>query len=440
MRSSICRTALTFTSPRSNRSSAKRIARCSASCTSTDSSGLASGACAARAASACFKVSCALPGNCETCSWNAPAAAKPLCPVPMLPKLVSAPRILRSSSSVGSPPPPGAPPARPATTPETSVAPLLLPVPVHMPVAGVPPPDPPPPAPGPSPPGPQPPGPSPPGPQPPGRPPPPGPPLPGPQPPGPEPPGPPPPGPIPPAPGPFVPVPVPPSPFAPWAAAINSSNLCGLFSHSENLFWSLPSDAAANCAAMLASFSRESVATKQISLMRIPRAPASADFNCSANSAGLDLPVGNEHTNRPSSSCVTQEKNCTLASPAADNSCANCFSGGAPSRGTPSSKSWEPVAPKRSPPSDPRGIAVRNSCPATCSNSMVRACPYPYRRANFSKMFRLLTKARPAVVFGSDFIPCRVRPEWDSLSSTVGPGTVPPQWYRGSMCPGCQGV
>src|SRR6266850_7171841 len=356
MRSSICRTALTFTSPRSNRSSAKRIARCSASCTSTDSSGLASGACAARAASACFKVSCALPGNCATCSWNAPAAASPPCPAPMLPKLVSAPRILRSSSSVGSPPPPGAPLARPATTPETSVAPLLLPVPVHMPIAGAPPPDPPahspllgpappdPPTPGPPPPGPLPPpgppplGPSPPGPHPPDPPPPEPPPL-GPQPPSPPPAGPPLPGPVPPAPGPSIPVPGAPSPFAPWAAAINSSNLCGLFSHSENLSWSLPSDAAANCAAMLASFNRESVATKQTSLTRIPRAPASADFNCSANSAGLALPVGNEHTNRPSSSCVTHEKNCTLASPAADNNCANCFSAGAPSSGTPSSRS-----------------------------------------------------------------------------------------------------
>src|SRR6266850_3006035 len=397
MRSSICRTALTFTSPRSNRSSAKRIARCSANCTRTDSSGLAFGACAARAASACFKVSCALPGNCATCSWNAPAAANPPCPAPMLPKLVSAPRILRSSSSVGSPPPPRAPPARPATTPETSVAPLLLPVPVHMPIAGAPPPDPPTPGPlpGPAPPGPPPPGPQPPeppgpplpepqplgppppgplpGPAPPGAPPPgppplgpppgpppPGPPLPGPQPPpgpsplgpplpGPQPPpgpsplgpplpGPQPPGP-PPAPGPFVPVPGAPSPFAPWAAAINSSNLCGLFSHSENLFWSLPSDAAANCAAMLASFSRESVATKQTSLIRIPCAPASADFNCSASSTGLAFPVGNAHTKRPSSSCVTEGKNCTLASPAADNNCANCFSAGAPSSGTPSSKS-----------------------------------------------------------------------------------------------------
>jgi hypothetical protein len=70
-------------------------------------------------------------------------------------------------------------------------------------------------------------------------------------------------------------------------------------------------------------------------------------------------------------------------------------------------------------------MAVRNSCPAICSNSMVRACPYPYRRANFSKIFRLLTKARPAVVFGSDFIPCRVSSRWDSLSSTVGPRPVP---------------
>jgi len=155
---------------------------------------------------------------------------------------------------------------------------------------------------------------------------------------------------------------------------------------------------------MLASFSRESVATKQISLMRIPCAPASADFNCSASSAGLALPVGKACTNRLISSSVTEAKNCTLAKPAAQSSCANCFSAGDPSRGTPSSKSCEFVAPSNRPPSDPKGIAVRSSCQAILSCSLVRVCSYPYKRANFRRMFRLLTKARPAADFGSVFI------------------------------------
>src|SRR5579883_3182852 len=100
-----------------------------------------------------------------------------------------------------------------------------------------------------------------------------------------------------------------------------------------------PREAAASCAAMLASFSRESVATKQISLMRTPLAPVRACLSCWASSAGLALPVGNAWTKRPSSSCVMEEKNCTLAKPAADRSWANCFSAGEPSRGTPSRRS-----------------------------------------------------------------------------------------------------
>src|SRR6266403_963516 len=59
---------------------------------------------------------------------------------------------------------------------------------------------------------------------------------------------------------------------------------------------------------MLASFSRASVATKQISLMRIPCAPSRAAFSCSASSAGFALPVGKARANRPISSSVTEEE------------------------------------------------------------------------------------------------------------------------------------
>ncbi len=140
-----------------------------------------------------------------------------------------------------------------------------------------------------------------------------------------------------PEPEPAVAPPGPPS--EPWAAAMSSSSFCGSLSHFLNSSCWSPREAAASCAAMLASFSRESVATKQISLMRTPLAPVRACLSCWASSAGLALPVGNAWTKRPSSSCVMEEKNCTLAKPAADRSWANCFSAGEPSRGTPSRRS-----------------------------------------------------------------------------------------------------
>jgi hypothetical protein len=163
-------------------------------------------------------------------------------------------------------------------------------------------------------------------------------------------------------------------------------------------------DAAAICAAMLDSFSRESVATKQISFTRMPRASAIAVFNCSASSAGLAFPVGNAWINLASSACVTCWLNCTLANPAAESNCANCFSAGAPSNGTPSSNNCAPDAPNSKPVSAPSGIAIRNSFHATVNCSTTRACSYPYRRANFSNIFRLRTNARAAVALGSVFI------------------------------------
>ena len=164
-------------------------------------------------------------------------------------------------------------------------------------------------------------------------------------------------------------------------------------------------DAAAICAAKLASFSRESVATKQTSFTRMPWASRIASFNCCANSEGLALPVGNARVSLASSSSVTSGVNCRLASPAEESSCANCFSAGAPSSGTPSSKSCAPVAPNNSPDSDPSGMAMRNSFHATCNCSIVRVWSYPYNRANFNKILRLRTNARPAVALGSVFIP-----------------------------------
>src|SRR5690242_2428543 len=52
-------------------------------------------------------------------------------------------------------------------------------------------------------------------------------------------------------------------------------------------------------------------------------------------------------------------------------------------------------------------------------------------------MFRLRTKARPAVVRGSAGFILRgyTRPEWDYLTSTVDPRASRRQWYRGPMCP-----
>src|SRR5579884_263507 len=49
---------------------------------------------------ACFRVSCALSGNCDICCWKATAAAGPPWPAPTEPKLVSAPRMPRISSSL----------------------------------------------------------------------------------------------------------------------------------------------------------------------------------------------------------------------------------------------------------------------------------------------------------------------------------------------------
>src|SRR5947207_8464230 len=153
--------------------------------------------------------------------------------------------------------------------------------------------------------------------------------------------------------------------------------------------------------------------------MWIPCAPARAAFNCRASSAGLALPVGKARTNRPISSSVTEGKNWTLARPAAESNCANCFSAGEPSRGTPSSRSWEFVAPSNSPESVPIGMAVRSSCQAVWSCSMVRTCSYPYSRANFKSMLRLLTNASQAAFLESAFILRRLAHQYNYLRTPV---------------------
>jgi len=181
-------------------------------------------------------------------------------------------------------------------------------------------------------------------------------------------------------------------------------------------------DAAAICAAMLDSFNLESVATKQTSFTRMPRASAIAIFNCSASSAGFAFPVGNAWTNLASSASVTCCVNCTLANPAAESSCANCFSAGDPSSGIPSSSNCAPDAPSSKPVSAPSGIAVRNSFQATVNCSTTRAWSYPYRRANFSRIFRLRTNARAAVALGSVFIQVCDAPWPTNLGATpIGP-------------------
>src|SRR5882762_424142 len=52
-------------------------------------------------------------------------------------------------------------------------------------------------------------------------------------------------------------------------------------------------------------------------------------------------------------------------------------------------------------------------------------------------MFRLLTKARPEVVLGSAFIPCRLRPAM-GLPQYPRVRRCSPQWYNRPMCPGGQ--
>ena len=122
--------------------------------------------------------------------------------------------------------------------------------------------------------------------------------------------------------------------------------------------------------------------------------PASADFNCSANDVGLELPLGNARTKRASCGCVKVGEKWILAMPEEISSCAKLRSPAADPNGTPSNKIWVPDAPSSTPLPPLSSSALRNSFHVVSNCAAVRTCPNSYRRANFSRMLRLRTKAR----------------------------------------------
>lgn len=122
--------------------------------------------------------------------------------------------------------------------------------------------------------------------------------------------------------------------------------------------------------------------------------PASADFSCSANEVGLELPLGNARTKRASWGCVKVGEKWILAIPEEISSCAKLRSPAADPNGTPSNKIWVPDAPSRTPLPPLSSSALRNSFHVVSNCAAVRTCPNSYRRANFSRMLRLRTKAR----------------------------------------------
>jgi hypothetical protein len=83
-----------------------------------------------------------------------------------------------------------------------------------------------------------------------------------------------------------------------------------------------------------------------------------------------------------------------LAIPEDINSCAKLRSPAAEPSGTPSSKIWVPDAPRSTPPPLLSSSAPRSSFHVVSNWAAVRTCPNSYRRANFSRMFRLRTNAR----------------------------------------------
>jgi len=106
-----------------------------------------------------------------------------------------------------------------------------------------------------------------------------------------------------------------------------------------------------------------------------------------------------------------------LAIPEEVRSCAKLFSAAAAPRGTPSSRIWFPEAPSSRPVSRLSCSAECNSFQAVSNCAIVRTCPNSYRRANFSRMFKLRTNARAD---------CRVSPaisaefpQWN-LTPTLG--------------------
>jgi hypothetical protein len=83
-----------------------------------------------------------------------------------------------------------------------------------------------------------------------------------------------------------------------------------------------------------------------------------------------------------------------LAIPEEISSCAKLRSPAADPSGTPSSKICVPEAPRSTPLPPLSSSALRSSFHVVSNCAAVRTCPNSYRRANFSRIFRLRTNAR----------------------------------------------
>ncbi len=83
-----------------------------------------------------------------------------------------------------------------------------------------------------------------------------------------------------------------------------------------------------------------------------------------------------------------------LAIPEEISSCAKLRSPAADPSGTPSSKIWLPEAPSSTPLPPLSSSALRSSFHVVSNCAAVRTWPNSYKRANFSRIFRLRTNAR----------------------------------------------
>src|SRR6266478_7636146 len=83
-----------------------------------------------------------------------------------------------------------------------------------------------------------------------------------------------------------------------------------------------------------------------------------------------------------------------LAIPEEISSCAKLRSPAADPSGTPSSKIWVPEAPSSTPLPPLSSSALRSSFHVVSNCAAVRTWPNSYKRANFSRIFRLRTNAR----------------------------------------------
>ena len=320
-----------------------------------------------------------------------PAAALPDPPASSPPPALTQP--LELDPSLFPPPPPGPPPPGPP------------PLPLPLPELKLPPPVPPPPGP---------------------------PPVPQltPPPPGPPPPGPPP---DPPAPGPPPPGP-PPGFLAPCDARMSCRSFCGSSNHDFICAASAPSAFAVICTAVFTPAIAGSSRTNRTSFTRIPGSPSSDVRSCSASAPAVaadpPAPEGNARINRASVACVHCDVNIMLAIPALEINRAKLFSAAADSSGTPSRCNWSPCAPSsRLPPPCPCNTE-RSSFQVISNCAAVRACPNSYSRANFSRIFRLRTKARAAAVLASELMlpwPSRGRAFRSGYVNAIVPATQSPR-------------